>query len=64
MITVSELKEACEKIEREWGSDSPVCIQLFNDGGDLLLGDYCRGIIPGVRGTLYLNNVFSEKKGD
>jgi len=56
MITVSELKEACEKIEREWGSDSKVCIQIRNEDGSLINGDYCLSLFRDADGTLFLSN--------
>lgn len=56
MITVSELKEVCERIEREFGSDSKVCIQIRNENGSLKEGDYCRDIFRDVEGNLFLTN--------
>lgn len=56
MITVSELKNLCEKIEREFGSDSKVVIQLRNENGSLIDGDYCIGVFRDDDGTLFLTN--------
>lgn len=56
MITVSELKNLCEKIEREFGSDSKVVIQLRNENGILIDGDYCIGVFRDADGTLFLTN--------
>lgn len=56
MITVSELKNLCEKIEREFGSDSKVVIQLRNENGSLIDGDYCIGVFRDADGTLFLTN--------
>ena len=56
MITVSELKEACERIEREFGSDSKVCIQIRNENGSLKEGDYCMDIFRDAEGILFLSN--------
>lgn len=56
MITVSELKEACERIEREFGSDSKVCIQIRNENGSLREGDYCADIFRDAAGNLFLTN--------
>lgn len=57
MITVSELKEACERIEREFGSDSKVCIQIRNENGSLREGDYCIDIFRDAAGNLFLTNL-------
>lgn len=38
MITVSELKNVCETIEREYGADSNVIIQYRSDSGALIGG--------------------------
>lgn len=56
MITVCELKEACERIEREFGSDCLVCMQIRRDGGSLIAGDYCIDIFRNAAGTLFLTN--------
>lgn len=56
MITVSKLKEACERIEREFGSDSKVCIQIRNENGSLKEGDYCLDIFRDAEGNLFLTN--------
>lgn len=56
MITVSELKEACERIEREYGSDCSVCMQIRRDDGSLISGDYCIDIFRNEAGTLFLTN--------
>ena len=62
MIKVSELKEACEKIEREFGSDSKVCIQIRNENGSLKEGDYLNDIFRDEEGNLFLSN-HKFKKG-
>lgn len=56
MLTVSDLKEACERIEREWGSDSKVVIQIRNDNGSLLGVGYLMDIFRDKDGTLFLSN--------
>lgn len=58
MITVSELKAMCEKIEQEYGGNSDVYIQIRDDEGRLLERDYCRHMFHILAdGTLYLSNV-------
>ena len=56
MITVSQLKNACEVIEREWGADSKIVLQIRNEDGSLKDGDYCIDIFRGADGTLFLTN--------
>ena len=56
MVTVSELKEACERIEHEFGSDSKIVIQFRNDNGSLIGGDYLMDIFRDSSGTLFLTN--------
>lgn len=56
MITISDLKDACERIEKEFGSDSKVCIQIRKPDGSLLTGDYCIDIFRNAEGTLFLTN--------
>lgn len=55
MITVSELREACERIEREFGSDTKVCIQIRSENGSLKEGDYCFDIFRDAQGNLFFN---------
>lgn len=56
MINVSELKTACERIEREFGSDSKVIIQMRNENGSLIKEDCLIDIFRDAGGTLYLTN--------
>lgn len=56
MLTVSDLKEACEQIEREWGADSKVIIQIRNNNNVLIAGDYLMDILIRKDGTLFLTN--------
>ena len=56
MINVSELKTACERIEREYGSDSKVVIQMRNENGSLMKGKYLRDMFINAEGTLFLTN--------
>ena len=56
MITVSELKEACERIKREFGSDSKVCIKLRDEKSSLIDGAYCTDIFRDAEGNLFLSS--------
>lgn len=59
MITVSKLKKACEKLERKYGSDSKVVIQVLDEC--MAFTDYCNYMMEDEEGTLYLiNSVISE----
>lgn len=54
MLTVSDLKEACEAIEREHGSDGNVIIQIRDAEGSLINGTYAESMSRDSSGTLYL----------
>lgn len=54
MLTVSDLKEACEAIEREHGSDGNVIIQIRDTEGSLINGTYAESMTRDSSGTLYL----------
>ena len=56
MIKVSELKDICEEIEREYGADSNVIIQYRNDNGSLVGGGYLIDVFRDSAGSLYLTN--------
>lgn len=56
MITVSELKNICETIEREYGADSNVIIQYRNDSGALIGGGYLIDCFRDSAGSLFLTN--------
>lgn len=54
MLTISDLKEACEAIEREHGSDGNVIIQIRDAEGSLINGTYAESMSRDSSGTLYL----------
>lgn len=56
MINVSVLKEACAQLEKEFGSDAKVCIQLREDDGRLISADYVNFLSVDAEGNLYLSN--------
>lgn len=62
MLSIGKLKDICACIEREYGSDCNVTIQLFDksDKRRLLSGDYVLDYGWGDDGTLYLSNGTSE----
>lgn len=56
MLSVSELKEACEFMEREFGADSKVCIQIRDDDGKLIERAYAISMLRDNDGDLYITN--------
>lgn len=54
MLTVSDLKEACEAIEREYGSNANIIIQIRDAEGSLINGTYAESMTRDSSGTLYL----------
>lgn len=56
MISVGELKTICERIEKEYGSDCNVIIQIYNDDGSLNTGSYCIDYFRNSSGELFLMN--------
>lgn len=61
MLTVSDLKEACEAIEREYGSDANVIIQIRDAKGSLVNGTYAESMSRDSSGTLYLRGCVGER---
>lgn len=61
MLTVSDLKEACEMIEREYGSDGNVIIQIRDTEGSLINGTYAESMTRDSSGTLYLRGCVRER---
>ena len=60
MMSISELKDICEVIEKEFGSDTNVVIQLYNDDGSLIHGAYAINCYRDNAGNLYLTNLLSK----
>ena len=58
MLSVGELKDICTKIEKEYGSDAGVCIQLYSKDNhcDFIDGDYVLSWNHNPDGTLFLTN--------
>ena len=55
MICVGELKEWCESIENEYGSDTPVVVQVKADGAtDGVIGAYALNLWHIDNGTLFI----------
>lgn len=57
MIDVGELIDILEKIQSEYGSDAPVCIQLYDyNTKKLICGDHLLGVHIRKDGTTVLSN--------
>lgn len=61
MIDVDELISILEKIQSEYGSDAPVCIQLYDHQTKKLVhGDYLLGVHLRKNGVTILTNLKGE----
>lgn len=56
MITIGDLIDIFKQIEVEFGSDSNVIIQIRDENGDFVSGDYCHAFACDNYGNLYLTN--------
>lgn len=58
MIDVGELIVILEKIQSEYGSDAPVCIQLYDHNTKkLIYGDHLLGVHIRKNGITVLTNI-------
>lgn len=62
MINVGELKDFCEQIEREYGSDKNVILQIYSRDGELIRADYATGVTCDHAGNLFLANKRFQKE--
>lgn len=56
MINIGELKDFCEQVEREYGSDANVILQIYSRDGELIRADYVAGVAYDRAGNLFLAN--------
>jgi len=56
MTNIGELKVFCEQVEREYGSDANVILQIYSRDGELIRVDYATGATCDHAGTLFLAN--------
>lgn len=56
MINIGELKDFCEQVEREYGSDTNVILQIYSRDGELIGADYVAGVAYDQAGNLFLTN--------
>lgn len=50
MLTTGELEDICRNINKEFGYDCPVCIQIRNENGSLKEADYVIDFCNGSAG--------------
>ena len=63
MLSVGELKKACEHVEKEYGSDSNVILQIYDlSGRRLIVGANALSCGWGDDGTLFLTNTNDKEK--
>lgn len=63
MITVSRLREMCERVEKEFGEfECPVRIMIRDKEGRLIEMDDCRHVFLKIHGELILSNHKPESK--
>lgn len=55
-ILISDLLAACRQLEEEYGADGHIIIQMRDDTGEFISGDYCYGFTSDSDGNLYLTN--------
>ena len=61
MIDVGELIDTLEKIQSEYGSDAPVCIQLYDPNTKkVIYGDHLLGVHIRKNGITVLSNLKGE----
>ena len=56
MITIGDLIDICKQLEVEFGSDCNVIIQIRDENGEFVSGDYCCAFTCDETGRLYLTN--------
>lgn len=56
MITIGDLIDICKQLEVEFGSDCNVIIQIRDENGEFVSGDYCCAFTCDDAGRLYLTN--------
>lgn len=54
MLTLEEIITALQYVQREWGNDSKVAINVYDDNN--VYGDYAMYICCGKDGTVFISN--------
>lgn len=54
MLSIGELKNICANIEKEYGSDSKVCLQVLDKENHAKEAGYCLDFFVSKEGNLYL----------
>ena len=58
ILTVGTLREICQNIEKEYGSDKEVIIQMLAEiSGEVIYGSYCQSFIVNNKGQLFLRDL-------
>lgn len=60
MLTLDEIIEALQYVQREYGNDSKVAINIYDDNN--VYGDYATYICCGKDGTVYISNKRPKRK--
>lgn len=58
MLTLEEVITVLQYVQREWGNDSKVAINVYDDNN--VYGDYAMHICYGKDGTVYISNKKSK----
>ena len=61
MLSIGELKRICANIEREYGSDSKVCLQVLDKENHVKEAGYCLDFFISKEGTLYLTTEMKHR---
>lgn len=64
MLSISELKNICAYVEREYGSDSKICLQVLDKEKHAKEAGYCLNCFVSKNGTLFLTTNGWPQKGD
>ena len=61
MLTIDELENILANVKREFGADSKIVLQLYDDCGNLQNAAYCLGSKVLNDGTIVLDNWMGDK---
>ena len=60
MMTTGDLENICKSLNREYGQDTSICMQIYSENGHLDGGDYVIDFKVAENGTLFLINRVSQ----
>ena len=61
MLTITELENILANVKREYGADSKIVLQLYDDYGNIQNAAYCLGGKVLDDGTIILDNWMGNK---